>query len=110
MWRWSELRSGLRSSLSAPLKMSSRCSESLALVEGFRKIFNMLRELYENSFEHEMNVVYDDFIDNPGYFYREVVGRAKERELKDFEPALFTAPCCIRGEPMRFTHRDDNWI
>jgi hypothetical protein len=34
---------------------------------------------------------------------------ASKLKLKDFEPALFTAPCLICGKPMVFTHKESNW-
>jgi len=51
----------------------------------------------------------DMFIDDPTSFYSIMMDRAKARGLKNFEPALFTAPCSVCGKPMIFNHKDPEW-
>ena len=64
---------------------------------------------YEEGYLRGFYDAVDLFIDDPYAFYERVVRRARARGLKDFEPALFTAPCMHCGGPMVFTHRASNW-
>ena len=64
------------------------------------------RRLYWEGFSAALQM----FIENPWGFYSKLIGKERSQRLKGFEPALFTAPCSICGEPMVFTHKDDNWV
>jgi len=49
------------------------------------------------------------FIDYPDLFYSRLMDYAEQRNLKRFEPALFTTPCSVCGKPIVFTHKNSNW-
>jgi hypothetical protein len=49
------------------------------------------------------------FMNEPYMFYERLMKEASKQNLKNFEPALFTAPCSICGKPMVFTHKESNW-
>jgi hypothetical protein len=69
-----------------------------------------LDEAKKRSYEDGFVAALQMFIFNPYGFYDRLIERAQAQGLKHFEPALFTAPCCVCKEPMIITHRDSNWL
>ncbi|MCQ5341412.1 MAG: hypothetical protein NO483_06920 [Candidatus Methanomethylicia archaeon] len=70
-----------------------------------KEVIEEYRREYSKGFLEAIN----KFIDHPIEFYYEVMKRANITKPRNFEPALFTAPCSICGKPMIFTHKDKNW-
>lgn len=79
------------------------------ILEAIRNAKKFYDEGYKRGFENGALDEDEYFIDNPRGFYETVMKRAEEMGLSDFEPCLFTAPCYICGEPMVFTHGDEDW-
>jgi hypothetical protein len=69
-----------------------------------------VEEARRRSYEEGFSAALQMFIENPWGFYKRVVETVKAQRLKGFEPALFMVPCSICGEPMVFTHKDDEWV
>jgi hypothetical protein len=63
----------------------------------------------EEGFNEGFSAALHMFIENPDEFYKKLMEKASSLKLKDFEPALFTVPCAICGQPMIFTHTDSHW-
>lgn len=78
------------------------------LLEALRNV-KLTDEEYRQAYWKGGYDILDAFIDNPEFFYDLLMIRAEKRGLTGFEPALFTIPCSICGEPMVITHKNEKW-
>ncbi|MET1160009.1 MAG: hypothetical protein ABWW65_03520 [Thermoprotei archaeon] len=75
------------------------------LLTAIRKKYRLFRKgLLEG-----LHIALDFFIDSPHTFHFLLRRRAEVRGLKNLEVALFTIPCCVCGEPVLITHKDEEW-
>jgi hypothetical protein len=78
----------------------------LSVIEDFRRYYDDIAGRERSiGFQDGYDVAITDFYEMPWSFYEEF-----KKRYPNVEPALFTIPCPLCGEPMVFHHRKDNWL
>jgi hypothetical protein len=78
----------------------------LSVIEDFRRYYDDIAGRERSiGFQDGYDAAITDFYEMPWSFYEEF-----KKRYPNVEPALFTIPCPLCGEPMVFHHRKDNWL
>jgi len=86
-------------------RVFGKVEEGSLLWNYFGDLLDALMLCVQKAKEYEYHL----FIDDPYFFYKKLMDYAEQRNLKRFEPALFTVPCSVCGKPIVFTHKDSDW-